>query len=388
MHARKFLAGLATTAVAVSVLALHGRPGVRRLHRRPRRHAPARPVAADLIGVGSDTSQGVVEGLAADAYNATGTRASKIVSPTPRHRRAAPSPCPAWRHHPAQRLGCRQGPALRRAATTPTSTSPGRPRPINDAETADGLQAFPFAVDTLVMVTSGQRRLARAGHPDLRPRSLGIYKGTDHQLEPGRRHRRRHQAADPAERLGHPELLHRPAQGRQRRRRRRPRPGRDRGPGARPDRRSRTTPTRSRRSRKGRAGTGRHRLRGRDRASAPTVRSTTWSAAPTSANAAVLAAFGAERLLLLARRQAARSRPPASGSCSRRRKGGVCGAADPDRDQQLHHRPRSPTTTTVTVTSASASSARVVAKVTGSSAPERHRHLLRGRHPGRRRTSR
>ena len=150
MHVRKFLAGVATAAVAVSAVALTAAPGRRDLPTRSPTTRPARRSPPTLIGVGSDTTQHAVK-LVGDAYNADRRRPATIftyaacASPDDlRHdhaSRAATSPDPT-------------GPARARAAstaraTTPTSTSPARPRRSNTAETDAGLQSFPFALDTL-----------------------------------------------------------------------------------------------------------------------------------------------------------------------------------------------------------------------------------------------
>src|SRR4051794_34672297 len=78
MHARKLLTGLATFTVATSLLALTAAPANAAYAADPDDTANHAPTVTDLVGVGSDTIQGVDARLA-DAYNATNP-AAKIIS--------------------------------------------------------------------------------------------------------------------------------------------------------------------------------------------------------------------------------------------------------------------------------------------------------------------
>ena len=78
MHARKLFSGLAATAVAVSVVALTATPAFAVYTPDPDDTTFHPGATTDLIGVGSDTTQGVVKVLG-DGFNATAP-AAKIVS--------------------------------------------------------------------------------------------------------------------------------------------------------------------------------------------------------------------------------------------------------------------------------------------------------------------
>ena len=77
-------------------------------------------------------------------------------------------------------------------------------------ETADGLQSFPFAVDTLVMVKSGNVASHAPAQPDP-AQIVDIYKGTVTNWSQVGGTAGVIKPLDPAERFGHAELLQRPA---------------------------------------------------------------------------------------------------------------------------------------------------------------------------------
>jgi ABC-type phosphate transport system substrate-binding protein len=151
MHARKFLIGLAASAVAVSVLGVTAGPASAVYAADPDDTTYHPGVAADLIGVGSDTSQGVVTDVA-DAYNLT-SPASKIVSYSATGGGTLDLPDASSINRP---VGSGAGKNLLYGATNNANIDFARSSSANStAETQAGLQAFPFAVDTLIMVKSG-----------------------------------------------------------------------------------------------------------------------------------------------------------------------------------------------------------------------------------------
>ena len=190
MHVRKLLAGVVTTAVALSAVVLTAGPAPAVYNPDPD-DTGVTPVAADLIGVGSDTSQHAIKLVAATP----GT-------PTAPHPRSRPTPArpaargtitaPERRHHPAQRLRRRQGHALRRG-----QQHRHRLRPVllgqSSAETTAGLQTFPFALDTLEMAVSGN--VASNAPANLTPAQIvSIYKGDVTNWNQVGGTRRRHRA--------------------------------------------------------------------------------------------------------------------------------------------------------------------------------------------------
>ena len=151
MHARAFLTGLATFAVALSVLALTAAPAAAVYIPDPDDTTYRPGVAADLIGVGSGTTQRVVKGLA-NAFNATAP-AAKIVSYSATGGGTLDLPDASSITRP---VGSGAGKDLLHGATDNTNIDFARSSSAqSSAETADGLQSFPFAVDTLIMVKSG-----------------------------------------------------------------------------------------------------------------------------------------------------------------------------------------------------------------------------------------
>jgi ABC-type phosphate transport system substrate-binding protein len=151
MHKRTFLTGLATSAVAVSVLALTAAPATAVYTPDPDDTAYRPGVAADLIGAGSDTTQRVVKGLA-NAFNATAP-AAKIVSYSATGGGTLDLPDASSITRP---VGSGAGKDLLHGGTNNTNIDFARSSSAqSSSETADGLESFPFAVDTLIMVKSG-----------------------------------------------------------------------------------------------------------------------------------------------------------------------------------------------------------------------------------------
>lgn len=151
MHARKLLAGLGASAAALSVLAFTAGPASAAYTPDPDDTTYRPGTATDLIGVGSDTTQGVVKVLA-DAYNATSPTA-KIVSYSATGGGTLDLPDASSINRP---VGSGAGKNLLHGATNNANIDFARSSSAQSAsETADGLQSFPFAVDTLIMVKSG-----------------------------------------------------------------------------------------------------------------------------------------------------------------------------------------------------------------------------------------
>jgi len=147
MYARKLLAGAATAALALTGVALTAGPASAAYTADPD-DTTFTPVAADLVGVGSDTSQHALK-LLADGYNATGP-AARLAS----YAATGGGTLPVLTGDPARPNGSGAGKNLLHGASNNTSVDFARSSSANSAgETSDGLQAFPFALDTLVMVT-------------------------------------------------------------------------------------------------------------------------------------------------------------------------------------------------------------------------------------------
>lgn len=149
MHARKLLAGLATTAVTLSALALSAGPASAVYTQDP--DDPGfTPIASDLIGVGSDTTMHAMHLLGA-AWNAE-------------------TPAPSFRIASYSALGGGTLPLPGGEVNRPNGSGSGKTvlyNPSNPdvdfarsssanspAETSAGLQMFPFALDTLRMAVS------------------------------------------------------------------------------------------------------------------------------------------------------------------------------------------------------------------------------------------
>ncbi len=176
MHARKFLVAAATCAVTVSVLALTGAPASAVTSNPQPDDTAGTPVAADLIGVGSDTSMHAVK-VVGDAYNAT-SPANKIFT------YAACPPAPdvcGTITLPSGDItrpnGSGNGKKTLYGASNVPDIDFARSSSANDAtETSAGLQMFPFALDTLAMVVSGN--VTSNAPANLTPAQIvSIYKG-------------------------------------------------------------------------------------------------------------------------------------------------------------------------------------------------------------------
>ncbi|HRI97330.1 MAG TPA: Ig-like domain repeat protein [Nocardioides sp.] len=175
MHVRKLLAGLGASAVALSVLALTASPASAVYEPHPDDTGSGTPVAAQLIGVGSDTTQHAVK-VVADAYNLTSPPATiwtwaACLTPTTCGTVQLPS---GDINRPN---GSGAGKTLLYGAANNTDIDFARSSSANNAaETAAGLQMFPFGLDTLVMAVSGNvTSHAPAG---LTPAQIvAIYKG-------------------------------------------------------------------------------------------------------------------------------------------------------------------------------------------------------------------
>lgn len=148
MYARKFLAGLATAALTTTVFTITAGSASAAVDPDDTTFTP---VAADLIGVGSDTSQRAIK-LAAEAYNSS-------------------SPAPSARVASFAATGGGQITLPSGAVDRPNGSGAGKSRLYgagnsadvdyarsssaqNANETSAGLQSFPFALDTLVMAVS------------------------------------------------------------------------------------------------------------------------------------------------------------------------------------------------------------------------------------------
>jgi len=152
MHARKFLAGLGASAAALSVLALTAAPANAAYTVDPDDTAVHPGATTDLIGVGSDTTQGVVK-VVADAFNNQGTPpAAKIVSYAATGGGTLDLPDASSINRP---VGSGAGKTLLYNPSNPNIDFARSSSAQNTAETNAGLQSFPFAVDTLIMVKSG-----------------------------------------------------------------------------------------------------------------------------------------------------------------------------------------------------------------------------------------
>ncbi len=228
--------------------------------------------------------------------------------------------------------------------------------------------------------------VARPGRADPRADRRHL-QGHHHQLEPDRRHRRRRSAPKiPQAGSGTRTFFTAQLNGCQRRRRGHPRPARvDRRSRSTTPPRSRATPTRSRRSPRAAPAWPARVLRHRGAASLPTARSTTSSAAPTSATRRIQAPSA----------RTASSAPTAAHDLieaagfkqlATAAHGGVCGQATQARDAPTSRSTsRSPPTTTCTVTSPSTANERysLIAHVSAAR-PRRRRHgrLLSRAHTG------
>ena len=149
MHARKFLVAAATGAVTLSVLTFTAGPASAAVDPDD---TPGTPVAADLVGVGSDTSQHAIF-LAAQGYNGqTPAPVNKVFTYAATGGGTVPIPGGDI----GRPNGSGAGKALLYGGGNDTDVDFARSSsPNNTTENGAGLQAFPFALDTLVMTVSG-----------------------------------------------------------------------------------------------------------------------------------------------------------------------------------------------------------------------------------------
>jgi len=154
MHARKLLAGLATTAVAVSTIALSAGPASAVYTAGPL-DPTFTPVAADLIGGGSDTTMGSIH-YAAQLYNAQSPApAAKVASYA-----AAPQPAGGTIPLPGapeinRPNGSGGGKTLLYGSNNNSAIDFARSSSsLNTNEVGAQLYQFPFALDTLQMAVS------------------------------------------------------------------------------------------------------------------------------------------------------------------------------------------------------------------------------------------
>ncbi|WKN48718.1 Ig-like domain repeat protein [Nocardioides sp. Arc9.136] len=169
MSVRKSLAGLAAAAVTGSVLALTAAPATAAVDPDDTTFAP---VAADLVGVGSDTSQHALK-LLADGWNAT-SPAAKLAT------YAATGGGDVTLHTGALRRpnGSGAGKALLYGAGNNAGVDFARSSSgPSTAEVQAGLQNFPFALDTLVMAVSGSTA-SNAPAALTKDQIVDIYDGT------------------------------------------------------------------------------------------------------------------------------------------------------------------------------------------------------------------
>jgi ABC-type phosphate transport system substrate-binding protein len=149
MHARTLLAGLATASVAASVLAMSPSPAFA-VYTAQADDTRFAATPTDLVGVGSDTSQNALKRLA-EAYNAT-SPASRIATYAALGGGTIPMPSGAEINRPN---GSGGGKTLLYGAANDTRIDFARSSSAQSAtETTNGLQSFPFALDTLGMAVS------------------------------------------------------------------------------------------------------------------------------------------------------------------------------------------------------------------------------------------
>ena len=169
MHVRKLFAGAAATAVALSTVALAA-PAFAVYTPDPD-DSVATPVAADLVGVGSDTSQNALFRIAG-GWNAT-SPASKIATFAATGGGTIPIP----NGEITRPNGSGAGKGLLYGAGNDTDVDFARSSSAQSGpETAAGLQSFPFALDTLKMAVSNN--VASNAPASLTPAQIvSIYKG-------------------------------------------------------------------------------------------------------------------------------------------------------------------------------------------------------------------
>lgn len=177
MLVRKLLTGVAASAVAVSVLTLAAPQAfAEATDPQPDDSSTAVPSAAALLGVGSDTTQRAVK-LVGDAYNLTNPANplftyAACATPTTCGQVTLPDGAKITRPN-----GSGGGKKLLYGADNNAQIDFARSSSaLNDAERGGNLQAFPYALDTLVMVTS--KNVASNAPASLTPTQIvKIYSG-------------------------------------------------------------------------------------------------------------------------------------------------------------------------------------------------------------------
>lgn len=173
MHARKLFAGVATLAVTTSALALSSAPAQAAVQPFDTTFAP---VAADLVGMGSDTTQEVMK-AAADAFNAT-QPASRVAT-----YQAGTGDTVAIPGATTPRVnGSSDGKKLLYGASNVAAIDFARSSSkLNDTEIQNGLQAFPFALDTIQIA-----KASTSNAPDTLTGAqvLAIYERVDAEGDP------------------------------------------------------------------------------------------------------------------------------------------------------------------------------------------------------------
>lgn len=168
MSVRKSLAGLAAATLTGSVLVLSATPAFA----ADPDDTTFTPVAADLVGVGSDTSQRALK-LLADNYNA-GSPAARIASFAATGGGEITLPSGAIKRP----NGSGAGKALLYGAGNNADIDFARSSSgPSTAEVQAGLQNFPFALDTLVMAVSGSAA-SNAPASLTKDQIVDIYDGT------------------------------------------------------------------------------------------------------------------------------------------------------------------------------------------------------------------
>lgn len=169
MFVRKSLAGAVTLAVTGSVLALTG--GAAHAAVDPD-DTTFTPVSADVIGVGSDTSQHALR-LLADSYNATvpaGSPRLATYAATGGGTLTLPTSTPTRPN------GSGAGKTTLYNPSNPDIDFARSSSSLSDNEKNAGLQQFPFALDTLKLVTSGSV-VSNAPATITPAQMVAIYKG-------------------------------------------------------------------------------------------------------------------------------------------------------------------------------------------------------------------
>lgn len=169
MFVRKTIAGTVAAVLAGSAIALSAGPASAAVDPDDTTFTPT---TADLIGVGSDTSQHAIK-LFADAWNNSGQAPVKFATYAATGGGTIPLPTAAINRP----NGSGAGKALLFGAGNNPDVDFARSSSANStAETQAGLQMFPFALDTLVMAVSGTVA-SHAPTTITEAQIVGIYKG-------------------------------------------------------------------------------------------------------------------------------------------------------------------------------------------------------------------